>query len=137
MLSCGAEVLKSPHGHTCHHIHPLDLCLLSSFLSPSAILALALLICYSPHQIFYVFSLWLVNTRIYANFKICKLAHWYTLELRKMKWELRQLEQVWHCAHNETTRTFYRTYMRSYEVAMKATKRLLCDLHCICKLSPI
>lgn len=39
-----------------------------------------------------------------------------------MKWELRQLERGWWHAHDETARAPYSWLMKTYEMAMQATK---------------
>lgn len=46
-------------------------------------------------------------------------ASWYTLELWK---ELRWLEKVWRHTQDESARTFLRSYMKTYDVAMKPPK---------------
>ena len=52
-----------------------------------------------------------------------KRTPWYTEELRGKIHELRHLERTWRKTKNEATRTSYRTLMRSYEIAIKTTKR--------------
>ena len=48
---------------------------------------------------------------------------WFTEELRKMKRELRRLERVWQRARDGASRTSYRMFMKTYEMAMKAAKK--------------
>lgn len=52
-----------------------------------------------------------------------KLAPWYTLEQRRMKQELRQLEWVWWQTCDKAARTSYKTFMKSCEMAVKVTKK--------------
>lgn len=47
----------------------------------------------------------------------------YTVELCKMKWELRWLEWVWQHCHDEISRTPYWHFMKAYEVVVKPAKK--------------
>uniref|UniRef100_A0A670I2H7 Reverse transcriptase domain-containing protein n=1 Tax=Podarcis muralis TaxID=64176 RepID=A0A670I2H7_PODMU len=50
-------------------------------------------------------------------------APWFTEELRKMKRDLRRLERVWRGARDGASRTSYRVFMKTYEMAVKAAKK--------------
>lgn len=47
----------------------------------------------------------------------------YTVKLHEMMQDLRWPEQVWHCMHDEATRICFKMCMKTYEMAVKATKK--------------